>query len=122
MLGDKTSPMLYGLDQNAMGVLFNVGPLFGPGPAVPVVSADAGGRGARAPGGGSLAPMGAPPKLTTLDGGDGCLRQTRSGFRRRQSAAVSAARVAVDPGAGFGRGGRGGAAGTVPRPPARTSA
>jgi hypothetical protein len=68
MLGDKTSPILYGYDQQALGVMYKNGPVFalaGPG------GGRGGGRGGALPagvGGGNLQPMAAPPRLTTLDG------------------------------------------------------
>jgi hypothetical protein len=118
LLADKGSPILYGLDQNAMGVLFNVGPLFGPGPTV---SADAAGRGGVAPvrpGGGSLAPMGAPPKLTTLDAGVWVAPPDAIGIPTRQGGGGLGGAGGGGPGSGFGggggRGGRGGAAPSQP--------
>jgi hypothetical protein len=72
LLGDKTSPVLYGYDQNAMGVMYKNGPLFGlsshPHPVSNSPAATATGRGAGPVGGGSLQPMLSPPRLTTLDG------------------------------------------------------
>ena len=73
MLGDKTSPVLYGYDQKALGVLYNVGPIFNIGASSGAAAAGGGGRGGGAlpvgVGGGELQPMGAAPQLTTLDGG-----------------------------------------------------
>ena len=70
VLGDKTSPILYGYDQNAMGVMFKGGPVLSVGGAGRG-GAGGGGRGGALPpgvGGGNLQPMATPPKLTTLDG------------------------------------------------------
>ncbi len=74
LVADKASPVLYGYDQNTMGVMYKNGPLFGlataphspsTAPAPPVAS----GRGAAGPvGGGSLQPMLSPPRLATLEG------------------------------------------------------
>src|SRR6185369_12042104 len=76
LLGDKTSPILYGFDQKALGVLYNVGPIFTVGGNI----ADAGGAGAAGGGrggggrggalppgvgGGNMTPMAAGPQLTT---------------------------------------------------------
>jgi len=66
LLGDMTSPILYGYDQNAMAVLIKNGPVFALGGG-----GGRGGRGSMPPGvgGGNLAPMSAPAQLTTLEGG-----------------------------------------------------
>ncbi len=73
LLGDTTSPILYGFDQKSLGVLYNVGPIFTIGPSTGSGQAGGGGgRGGALPagvGGGELQPMGAAPQLTTLDGG-----------------------------------------------------
>jgi hypothetical protein len=74
LLGDRTSPVLYGYDQNTMGVMYKNSPLFGLGasphpPSTAPVPGAGGGRGAAGPvGGGSLQPMLSPPRLATLDG------------------------------------------------------
>lgn len=68
LLSDKTSPILYGYDQNALGAIYKNGPNL-------VVGGGRGagaGRGAALPpgvGGGNLQPMATPPRLTTLEGG-----------------------------------------------------
>jgi hypothetical protein len=77
LLGDKTSPILYGFDQNALGVVYNVGPIFTIGGNAPADAAAGGGRGGggrggalpAGVGGGNLTPMAAAPQLTTLEGG-----------------------------------------------------
>jgi hypothetical protein len=66
VLGDKTSPVLYGYDQNALAVYFNQAPVMrvgGPG-------GFGGGRGggANVPPVGNMQPNAAPPTLTTLEG------------------------------------------------------
>lgn len=68
LLSDKTSPILYGYDQNALGVMYKNGPnlVLGGGRGAGM------GRGAALPpgvGGGNLQPMATPPRLTTLEGG-----------------------------------------------------
>lgn len=69
LLGDKTSPILYGYDQNAMGAMYKNGPNFALGMGG---GRGGGGRGGGLPagvGGGNLSPMAASPRLTTLDSG-----------------------------------------------------
>ena len=109
LLADKTSPILYGLDQNAMGVLFNVGPLFGPGPSVNAPATNTAQQ--MRPGGGSLAPMGTPPHLTTLEGGAWVPPPNAIGIPTRAAGGGLGGAGGGGPGSGFGgRGGRGGAA------------
>ena len=72
LLGDKTSPILYGFDQNALGVLYNVGPIFTLGANLTAGAAGGGGRGGARPAGvgsGNMQPMAAAPQLTTMEGG-----------------------------------------------------
>ena len=66
LLGDKSSPVLYGYDQTALAVLIKGGPAMQVGASF----GGGGGRGALPPGvgGGNLQPMAAAPQLTTLDG------------------------------------------------------
>jgi hypothetical protein len=67
ILGDKTSPVLYGYDQNTMAVYFNQAPIFSVGGG----GGFGGGRGAGVaggPGNFNLQPNSVPPRLTTLDG------------------------------------------------------
>ena len=95
LLGDKTSPILYGYDQNALAVLIKNGPVLSVGGGGGFGGFGGGGRGGRGGGlppgvgGGELQPMSAPAQLTTLEGG-----------------AAPAPPGTV--GAGGGRGGRGG--------------
>jgi len=99
LLGDKTSPILYGYDQNALAVLIKNGPVLnaggGGGGFGGFGGGGRGGRGGGLPagvGGGDLQPMSAPAQLTTLEGG------------------AAPAPPGTIP-AGAGRGGRGGGAG-----------
>jgi hypothetical protein len=69
VFADKTSPIVYGYDQNAMGVMYKNGPVLAVGGGAG--RGGGGGRGGDLPpgvGGGNLQPMAAPPRLTTLDG------------------------------------------------------
>jgi hypothetical protein len=70
VLGDRTSPILYGFDQNTLAVMYKNGPVFSLGDTPSPPPAGGGGRGGLPPGvgGGSLTPMASPPRLTTLDG------------------------------------------------------
>jgi len=89
LVGDKTSPILYGYDQKALGVIYNSGPvlaLSGGG------GRGGGGRGATPSFQPNLQPMATPSRLTTLDG----------------------APPPSAPGAGGGRGGGGGGRGGAP--------
>lgn len=68
LLGDKSSPILYGYDQTALAVLIKGGPAMQVGASF---GGGGGGRGGALPpgvGGGNLQPMAAAPQLTTLDG------------------------------------------------------
>jgi hypothetical protein len=102
LLGDKASPILYGYDQKALGVMYKGGPNL-------QVSAGGrggfgGGRGGSLPpgvGGGNLQPMAAPPRLTTLDEGPPA------------AAGTGAGRGGTGGGRGAFGGGRGGFGGTA---------
>ena len=99
MLGDKTSPILYGYDQNALAILFKNGPVLTAGAGGGFVGGGGGrgGRGGGLPegvGGGNLQPMATPAQLTTLEGG-----------------AAPAPPGTIPGGGGGGRGGRGGGVG-----------
>jgi hypothetical protein len=107
VLGDKSSPILYGYDQSTLAVMYASSPIFGLGTpsATPAPVAGGGrgggGRGGGTPdgvGGGNTQPMAAAPRLTTLDG---------------PPPAAAAAGPGGGRGAGFGGagGGRGGAGG-----------
>jgi len=67
-VADKSSPVLYGYDQNALAVYFNQTPIL----AVGGGGAGRGGRGGAAveggPGSFNMTPNAVPPKLTTLEG------------------------------------------------------
>jgi hypothetical protein len=70
-LADKTSPVLYGYDQNALAVYFNQAPVMSAGGAGGF-GGRGGGRGGAAveggPGNFSMTPNAAPPRLATLEG------------------------------------------------------
>jgi hypothetical protein len=110
LLGDKTSPILYGYDQDALAVLIKNGPvlsLSGGGGG-----GRGGGRGAMPPGvgGGNLQPMATPAQLTTLAGGaapapPGTIAAVPAGGRGGGRGAFGGGRG----GGGRGGGGRGGA-------------
>jgi hypothetical protein len=119
LIGDKSSPILYGYDQNALAVLFKNGPVLSAGG----VGAFGGGRptlsrGLPAPvGAENLQPMATPPALTTLDDGPapappGTTQGGRRGGRGGGAGAVApAAQTPAPQGAPFGRGaGRGASA------------
>ncbi len=102
LLGDKTSPILYGYDQNALGVMYKNGPDFALG--MGGGRGGGGGRGAGLPpgvGGGNMQPMATPPRLTTLDAGPPAAAEAGAGRGGRG-------------GGGFGGGGRGGFGGGAP--------
>jgi len=111
-LADKSSPVLYGYDQNAMAVYFNQTPVLA------VTGAGAGGRGGGrggagvegGPGNFSMQPNSVPPKLATLEG------YTASPVTGGTPAAAAqpGGRGGGRGGAGFG-GGRGGANPNAPR-------
>jgi hypothetical protein len=98
LVGDKTSPILYGYDQKALGVMYNSGPVL-------ALSAGGGGRGR----GGApsaqpdLQPMARPSRLTTLDGQPSAAATPGTGGR------------GAGGGGGFGRGGFGATTTTGPR-------
>ena len=85
LLGDKTSPILYGYDQKALGVMYSGGPVL----ALSGGGGRGGARGATPSFQPNLQPMSAPSRLTTLDG-------------------PPAAAAAPGAGRGAGGGGRGG--------------
>jgi hypothetical protein len=93
MLSDKTSPILYGYDNNSIGTMFVRSPLFGltASPHAPTTNAAV--RPGEPVGGGAMQPMSSAPRLTTLDG-TGAPPAPAGGGRAG--------------GAGFGGGGRGG--------------
>jgi hypothetical protein len=109
VLGDKTSPILYGYDQNALAVMFRGNPLLSigarPAPAGGEPQAGRGGGGGGRGGGAGLAgvsninmqPMSALPRLTTLDGP-----------QPAPAGGVGASTTFVAGGRGGGGGGRGG--------------
>ena len=106
MLGDKTSPVLYGYDQNSIGTMFKSSPLFGltasphPPTTAPVAQGGGGGRGGGGGGGpvggGAMQPMSAAPRLTTLDGPGPRLKRRRAAVAARALAAAVEAAVVAD--------------------------
>jgi hypothetical protein len=109
MLGDRSSPVLYGYDQNALAVYFNQAPVLS------VAGGGAGrggGRGGAAvdggPGNFNMQPNAVPPKLTTLEGPPQAEAQARGARGAGRGAGGGGF------GGGSGRGG-GGANATAPR-------
>src|SRR5262249_37457633 len=68
VLGDKSSPVLYGYDQSSLAVYFNQGPGRRVGGGGGLAGGGRGGAGANVPPVGNLQPNATPPTLTTLDG------------------------------------------------------
>ena len=104
VLADKTSPVLYGYDQNALAVYFNQGPIFS-------VGGGGGGRGAGRGGAGlpgniNMQPNAVQPRLTTLEGGPA----------QAGDAAAAGGRGRGGRGGGGGFGGRGGGAANASAP------
>jgi hypothetical protein len=110
IVGDKTSPILYGYDQNTLGVMYKNGPVL----ALSGRGGGGGGRGGAGGGlppgvgGGNLQPMAAPPRLTTLDGPPPAAATDAAGRGGRGGGAAAF-------GGGGGRGGAAGAAVNGPR-------
>jgi Zinc carboxypeptidase len=88
LLGDRTSPILYGYDQKALGVIYNSGPVL----ALSAGGGRGGGRGVTPSFQPNLQPMATPSRLTTLDGPPAAAAQRGGGGGRGA-------------GGGFGRGG-----------------
>jgi len=65
LLGDRTSPILYGYDQTALGVIYKNGPVLA---LSSIGGGRGGGRGAAPSFQPNLQPMASPSRLTTLDG------------------------------------------------------
>ena len=72
VISDKSSPVVYGYDQNTLAVMYASSPIFGLGnnTGAPAGGGGGGGRGGDIPGvgGGNTQPMAQAPRLTTLDG------------------------------------------------------
>ena len=123
ILGDRTSPILYGYDQNTLAVYFNQAPLLRVGAA----GGFGGGRGGpNIPGIPNMQPNAGPTRLTTLEPSGGSAQATPQGGGRGGRGGRAAGAAPAIPGAApaapgdaaqaFGRGGRGGAdAATAPR-------
>jgi hypothetical protein len=104
VLGDKTSPVLYGYDQNTLAVYFNQGPIFSVG------GGGGGGRGGRGGAAGpNMQPNAVQPRLTTLDGPPAPVADAAGGRGGRGG------RGAGGGGGGFGGRGGAGASPTAPR-------
>jgi hypothetical protein len=105
-LADKSSPILYGYDGNAIATMFVRSPLFGltASPHAPTTNSPV--RPGEPVGGGSMQPMSAAPRLTTLEGAGA------------PTAPAGGGRGGFGGGAGFGGGGRGGGRGGGPTPSA----
>jgi Zinc carboxypeptidase len=129
ILGDKTSPILYGYDQNALAVYFNQGPVLRVGGSAGGAGGFGGGRGGpNIPGIPNMQPNAVAPRLTTLEGppvvsgtpGSGLSlaaaggRGGRGGGGRGATPAAAAAGEAPVAAQGGGRGGRGGFGGADP--------
>jgi hypothetical protein len=102
LLGDKSSPILYGYDQDALGAMYKNGPILSLSAGGRGGGRGGGGRGGGMPegvGGGNLQPMSAPPRLTTLAGPP---PETSAGGRGGRGGGFAG---------GGGRGGRGGGRG-----------
>jgi hypothetical protein len=98
LLGDRTSPILYGYDQKALGVIYNSGPVL----ALSSGGGRGAGRGATPSFQPNLQPMATPSRLTTLDGPPA-------------AAASGAAGGGRGAGGGGGRGGIGASTTIAPR-------
>ena len=109
LLGDKSSPVLYGYDQAALAVLIKGGPALQVGAS----AGGGGGRGGALPpgvGGGNLQPMAAAPQLTTLDGSPAPIPMGTMPSRGGAAGFAGGGGGGRAGGGGGGRGGGGGAA------------
>jgi len=122
LLGDKTSPILYGYEQNALAVLMKGGPILSAGGGGGRGGAGGGrGGGGGLPagvGGGDTQPMAAPAQLTTLDGGPapappGTMSGRGAGGAGAGRGGGGAGPAGAGGGAGAAGGGRAGGAGAV---------
>jgi hypothetical protein len=115
ILGDKTSPILYGYDQNALAVYFNQSPVLRVGGAPGGPGGFGGGRGGpNLPGIPNMQPNAVAPKLTTLEGGPGGNAAGAAPAGGRGGRGVSAG---IGSGAGPGRGAAPAAEGEAPAVP-----
>jgi hypothetical protein len=110
LLGDRTSPVLYGYDQNTIAVYYRASHLFNVGGGG---GGGRGGRGGAIPGvgGGNLNPNAVQPRLTTLDGPPPAAAGAGAG-----RGAGFGGRGGGGGGRGGGGGGRGGGAGAAADP------
>jgi hypothetical protein len=108
VLADKTSPVLYGYDQNTLAVYFNQGPIFSVG------GGGGGGRGGRGGAAGpNMQPNAVQPRLTTLEGPPAASASAPADA----GAAGGRGRGGRGGGGAGGFGGRGGGAGANPNAP-----
>jgi len=115
VIADKTSPVVYGYDQNALAVYFNQAPVLAVGGGG--FGRGGGGRGGAGvdggPGNFNMQPQSVPPKLTTLEGGAPSMAGTPPAAENAGRGGRGGGRGA---GGGGGFGGRGGGgAVTAPR-------
>ena len=114
VLGDRSSPVLYGYDQQALAVYFNQAPVMRVGVAGGF--GGRGGAGANVPPVGNLQPNNVQPVLTTLDGPPAAAAAGGGRGRGGRGAAAEptgpeGAPAAATPGGGRQGGGRGGSGG-----------
>src|SRR6185436_10164482 len=116
VIADKTSPVVYGYDQNALAVYFNQAPVLAVGGGG--FGRGGGGRGGAGvdggPGNFNMQPQSVPPKLTTLEGGAPSMAGTPPAAESAGRGGRGGGRGAGGGGGFGGRGGGGGAA-TAPR-------
>jgi hypothetical protein len=109
IVADKTSPVTYGYDQNALAVYFNQTPVLAVAGAG---GGRGGGRGGAAvdggPGNFNMQPQSVPPKLTTLDGGSPTMAGAPAPADTAGRGGRGGGRGAGGGGGGGGFGGRGG--------------
>jgi len=114
VIADRTSPVVYGYDQNALAVYFNQAPVLAVGGGG--FGRGGGGRGGAGvdggPGNFNMQPQSVPPKLTTLEGGAPSMAGTPPAAENAGRGGRGGGRGA---GGGGGFGGRGGGAATAPR-------
>jgi len=115
VIADKTSPVVYGYDQNALAVYFNQAPVLAVGGGG--FGRGGGGRGGAGvdggPGNFNMQPQSVPPKLTTLEGGAPSMAGTPPAAESAGRGGRGGGRGA---GGGGGFGGRGGGGGTATAP------
>jgi hypothetical protein len=121
LIGDHTSPVLYGYNQNALAVYFNQAPVMRVG--APAAAFGGGRGGPNLPGIPNMQPNAVTPRLATLEGGPPAAGNQASGAGRGgrgagagRGAAPAEGGEEAPAGRGGGRGGFGGGAqGPAPR-------